>query len=239
MEITTTRLLIIILEITCIALSATLVYLFSKIYKTKRSFHLLSLPIGIFFLMSSYSFLLVHHLDLSFAVINPLSSSLMWLRTITQTIGFSLIAASYIFAAKNQNTSKQSYATILAASAALMLTAFSTLYFLNPTGLSSIYTYIQFFAWANIALLSYIIIVLDIKLLRKQSRTSALAISMLAFFCLWLSQFVFLIFSLAQGGAFALVGSQVARIASFVIFILIYYSASKEAALHTYQKKQS
>jgi hypothetical protein len=238
-EITTTRILIIILEIVCIALATTLVYLFSKIYKTKRSFFLLSLPIGVFFLMSSYLFLLAHHLDLSFRVIDPLSSSIMWLRAVTQTIGFSLIAVSYIFASRNQNTSKQSYLVILAGSCSLMFSALGVLYFLNPSGLSLIYSYTQLFSLVNIALLSYIIIFLDKKLLNAKTRSSGLFFSMLAFVCLWLGQIVFLVFALANGGVVALVGSQIARIVGFAIFIIIYYSASKEASHNCDQKKQS
>jgi len=152
----------------------------------------------------------------------------MWIRGVTQTIGFSLIALSYIFASRYQNTTKQSYLAILAGSAAMILLVIGVLYTINPTG--SIYSNLQLFAWANIAMLSFICIFLAKKQLTAKTRSSALAISMLAFVCLWLGQLIFLIFALANGGVFALVGSQLTRAAGLVILITIYYSAIKEPA---------
>jgi len=163
----------------------------------------------------------------------------MWMRAIAQTIGFALIALSYLFAGRYQNVTKQGFLVILAGSTALMLSALSLLYFTNPAGLPSIYLNIQLFTWANIALLSFIIFFLARKLLMTKTRNTALVASTLAFVCLWLGQIIFTVYTSAAGGIVPLVGSQVARIVSFAIFILIYYLASKEASLGHAKKKQS
>jgi len=232
--------LIIILEFSCVALALTLFYLFFKIYKTKGSIFLLGLPIGFFFLMSSYFFLSAHLVDSVFQSVNTLSSSIMWLRVITQTIGFVLIASSYVFASRYQHTTKQNYLVILSGSTALMLIAFGILFVSNPSGISSIYSYINLFVIVNLALLSYIIIFLTRKLMLANRKGSALISGVVAFASLWIGQFSFLVWALANGGSVALVGSQVARVVSFAIFIRIYYVSSKESSTDAVeQAKQS
>jgi hypothetical protein len=229
-----------ILEFSAAALALTLVYLFSKTYKTKRSLFLLGLPLGFFFLASSYLFLGAHLIDLTFQNVNSISSSLMWVRVVTQTIGFVLIASSYLFAGRYQHTTKQSYLVILSGSAALILIAFGLLFVINPSGLASVYSDNQLFAIANLALLSYIILFLFRKLQLTNRGASALVSGPMAFTFLWLGQFSFLVWVLADGGDIALIGSQVARVISFVIFLRIYYTASKEQSTNALsQKKQS
>ena len=230
----------IILEFSAAALALTLVYLFSKMYKTKHSLFLLGLPLGFFFLASSYLFLGAHLIDLTFQNVSNLSSSIMWLRVVTQTIGYVLIASSYLFAGRYQHTTKQSYMVILSGSTALILIAFGLLSIINPSGLESVYSDNKLFTVANLALLSYIILFLIRKLQLTNRGVSALISGPIAFTFLWIGQFSFLVWALANGGDIALIGSQVARVVSFVIFLRIYYAASKEQSTNAlYQKKQS
>ena len=182
-----------ILEFSAVALALTLVYLFSKIYKTKHSLFLLGLPLGFFFLASSYFFLGIHLIDLTFQNVNNLSSSLMWLRVVTQTIGFALIASSYLFVGKYQNTTKQSYLVILSSSTALILIIFGFLFVINPSGIASVYSDNDLFTVVNLALLSYIILFLIRKLQLTNRGVSALISGPAAFTFLWIGQFSFLV----------------------------------------------
>ena len=239
MELQPLQVLILALEFSSVALAVALVFLFSKIYKTKRSIFLLGLPLGFFLLMSSSFFLSAHLVDLIFRSVDAFSSSLMWLRVITQTIGFALIVSSYVFAGRYQNKVKQSYLVILAGSTVLMLAAFGLLFAINPTGLSSVYSTNKILAAINLALLSYIIIFL-IRKVSLKNRVSDSISGLVAFFSLWIGQFSFLVWGLANGGDAALVGSQIARLVGFAIFLRIYYLASKESSINAIeQTKQS
>jgi hypothetical protein len=232
------RALLLILEFSCIALAFTLVYLFTKIYNTKRSILLLGLPLGFFFLLCSYLFLGAHLVTLTFQPVDSFSSSLMWLRVITQTTGLVLITSSYMFASRYQNTGKHSLLTISLGSTALIISVFVLLFFINPSGLPLVYTDIDYFAIANLVLLTYILIFLIRKLFLEQHGVSTLIGGVVAFACLWIGQVSFLVWALANGGDIPLYGSQIARIVSFSIFLLIFYETGKEASHNAIGQKK-
>jgi hypothetical protein len=200
-------------------------------YKTKHSTFLLGLPIGFAFLLSSYVFLGLHMINLTFYSISAFSSILMWLRVITQSIGFTLIVLSYYVAGRNQGTSKSSYLIILLGTTFLILGVFGLLFLLfSPSNLLSVYTSTGLFTTFNLALLSYIILFLCRKIQLAKGRSKDLLSAPLAFVFLWVGQFSFLVWSIAISNTVILIGSQVARIVSFVLFVLIYYAASKESS---------
>ncbi len=217
----------IVLGIISIIIALPLVYLFFKVYRTQRSIFLLGLPFGFLLLSFSYLFLGIH---LAYPNIQVFSVSLMWLRVITQTSGFGLIAFSYFFSNKTQKSTKYSLLTISLALIAAISLLFGSLVIINPPGLSSIYSFNQIFTFVNLGLLSYIILFLirKLELSSGNGNISGLISAPLAFAALWLGQFSFLIWDI-DGSEAALFGSQIARIASLVMFIRIYYLASKEA----------
>ncbi len=163
----------------------------------------------------------------------------MWFRVVTQTIGFVLIAFSYLFAGSYQNTTKRSYLIILSGTVALIFGAFVILILANPSGLESVYSNNEIFATINLVLLSYIILFLVRKLQLIKLKVTDLIIAPVAFLALWLGQFSFLVFSFAGGGNIALVGSQIARVVGLALFIQICYQASKETSDAPEQTKQS
>jgi hypothetical protein len=230
----------IVLEFTCVALALTLVYFSIKVCNTKRSIYLLGLPLGFFFLMVSYIFLELHLIDLSTSsmrAITSLSSSLMWLRVVTQTIGIGLIAFIYLFASRYQHITKLNYLRILAGSTILILCAFGALYFFSPQNIASVYDDTGPFAVLNLVLLSFITCLLIRKVQLAPRKHSGLLRAPVAFFCLWMGQLFFLIFGYASGGVVALIASQIARVVSLAIFIEIYYVANKEVS--AYDGKQT
>jgi hypothetical protein len=232
--------LMIVLEFTCIALALALVYLSLKVCNTKRSIYLLGLPFGFFFLMISYTFLSLHLVNLTTSTlqsVTPLSSSLMWLRVVTQTIGIGLIAFLYLFASRYQHITKINYLRILAGSTILILVAFGALYFFNPLNITSIYHDTGLFSLLNLILLSFITCLLVRKVQFTPQKHSGLLGAPVAFFCLWLGQLFFLIFGYAGGGVVALIASQIARVVSLALFIGIYYVANKEVS--TYAGEQT
>jgi len=164
----------------------------------------------------------------------------MWFRVVTQTIGFILIAFSYLSAGTYQNTPKRSYLIILSGTTTLIFGAFMILFLTNPSGLESIYSRNEIFATINLGLLSYILLFLARKLQLIKLKVSDLIIAPIAFLALWLGQFSFLVFAFAEGGNIALVGSQIARVVGLALFIQIYYQASKEISNNApEQTKQS
>jgi hypothetical protein len=228
------------LESVSIGLSFALVCLFFKVYNTRRSIFLLGMPFGFFFLLLSSFFLDVHLIDLTLQTVSPFSSSVMWFRVVTQTLGFVLIAFSYFSAGKYQNTTKHSYLIILSGTAGLIFGAFMILLLVNPLGLESVYSNNEIFAAINLVLLSYILLFLVRKLQLIKLKVTDLIIAPVAFFALWLGQFSFLVFALAGGGNVALVGSQIARVLGFALFIQKCYQASKETSNNApEQTKQS
>jgi hypothetical protein len=232
------RAIMLVLEFTCIALALTLVCLFFKVCNTKRSIFLLGLPFGFFFLMLSYIFLGMHLIDITFqGGISALSSSIMWLRVVTQTIGIVLITSSYLFVSRYQHISKSSYLITLVGSTALAFVAFAALYFFQPYGLYAVYADSRIFSLLNIILLSFIICLLARRLQSKSKAGSGLISAPVAFIFLWLGQIFFLIYAYANGGNIALIVSQITRLISLVLFIRIYYIASKEVS--TYAGEQT
>jgi len=199
-------------------------------YKTKCSTFLLGMPLGFIFLLVSYLFLGLHMIDTTFYNTITLSNTLMWVRVVAQTIGFSLIATSYFVAGRYQGTSKRSYSIILLGTTSLILGVFGLLFILfSPLDLASVYSSIRVFTIVNLAVLSYIILFLCRKIGLANDRPKNLLSAPLAFFCLWIGQFSFLVWSMSNNNTYILMASQVARIAGFVLLIQIYYQARKEA----------
>jgi hypothetical protein len=213
----------VIIGVVYIVLALALVYLFFKIYRLQRSIFLLGLPIGFLFLAMSYIFLFIHF---AYPRVEVLSSSLMWLRVVTQTWGFTLIASSYFLSGRAQKTTKFSFLTISAWSLVSVICIFGLLLVTNPIGLSSVYSANELFTVANLALLTYIIFFLIRRLELTDGNISGLISAPVAFAFLWLGQFSFLIWNF-DGGIAALVGSQIAPVIGLVLFIRIYYLASK------------
>jgi hypothetical protein len=214
-------------EFLSVGLALILVYLFFGVCKTQHKMHLLGMPFGFFFLLISSFFLGIHIIYTTFYPVTPLSSSLMWIRVITQTIGFSLIALSYITAGRYQNTTKNSYMIILAGTTALILGAFMLLFVFSPFDLELVYSYNNFFAITNLALLSYVIFFLLRKLQLTKTGYRGLINAPLAFVFLWIGQFSFLAWTLIGGGTFAQLGSQIARVVGLLLFVQIYYAVSR------------
>lgn len=201
-------------------------------YKQRRMTFLLGIPFGFLFLLISHFFLGIHMINLTFYDISAFSSTIMWVRVVTQTIGFSLITLSYIIAAWHQGTSKRSYLIILISTILLVLGVFEfLLLFANPLDLAAIYGSNRIFAIVNLVLLSMITVFLFRKIKFKNGKTPILLSAPLGFFCFWLGQFLFLVYSLVIHDSAVLIGSQIVRIVGFALFVQIYYSARKEALL--------
>jgi hypothetical protein len=232
------RTLMITLEFLSVGLALFLVYLFFKVYHSQRSIYLLGMPFGFFFLLISSLFLGIHIIYTTFQPVTAFSSSLMWIRVVTQPLGFSLIALSYITAGKYQNTNRNSYMIILAGTTASILSAFGILSLLSPVDLELVYSYNNFFAIISITLLSYIIIFLLRKIQLAKTGYRALINAPLAFIFLWIGQFSFLAWSLIEGGTVAQVGSQIARVVGLALFVQIFYAISKESKTNVCEEKE-
>jgi hypothetical protein len=209
-----------------IALALILVILFFKVYKTQRSIFLLGLPFGFLFLSLSYLFLGAH---LVLPYEQTLSGSLMWLRVITQTGGFLLIALSYYLSnrSQNQKKSRYSFATISLFLVISVTILFCLLVIINPSGLTSVYILNDYFTVANLCLLGYIIIFLTLKFMHS-NRARTLVSAPIAFTLLWIGQLMFLVWDVGSS-EIPLLSSQIVRIAALAIFIEIYYLAIREA----------
>ncbi|HSV50451.1 MAG TPA: hypothetical protein VLH35_09040 [Candidatus Acidoferrales bacterium] len=216
----------IILGAVSIALALGLVYLFFKVYRTQRGIYLLGLPFGFLFLSLSYLFLGIH---LASPYEQTLSGSLMWLRVITQTGGFLLIALSYLLSNRNQpqKTTQYSFTTLSLMLVVSVICLFCLIAALNPPGLSIIYSINEIFTIVNLGFLSCVIVYLFRK--RQHSNGAAGLLSApLGFTVLWLGQLAFLIWDVGHN-EIPLLGSQIARIIGLAIFIGIYYQAIKGA----------
>ncbi len=212
-----------------VVLAIILFYLFFRVYKTQRSLYLLAIPTGFLFLAISYFFLFLH---LMYPYVLTLSTSLMWVRVVTQTWGLTLIAFSYFLSKKRQKTTKITKHTILDISGwsiAAVVCTFGLLMILNPTGSPAVYSANIIFTAANLFLLSYIIFFLSRNLELTSGSAAGLVSAPLAFGLLWLGQLCFLIWDIDGGGDASLLGSQVARVVSLALFIRIYYLVSKES----------
>jgi hypothetical protein len=212
------------LGITFIVLALTLAYLFFKVYSTKRSPTLLGLPFGFLFLSVSYIFLEVHHF---FPYIFGFSSSLMWLRIVTQTWGFTLIAASYYVSSRSQMGTKQKFVSISLWSLVGVVCVFGLLLIINPAGLlQTVYSINEIFSVVNLGLLVYVVAFLVRKLELSNGGVSGLISAPLAFAFLGVGEVSFLIWNI-DGSMTALVVSQIARVLGLLLFIRIYYLARK------------
>ncbi len=220
-------LLIRLLGIVSIALSSTLVYLFIKIYKSQRSVILLGLPLGFLFLAISYVLLGIHLMLSNNSIITAISSSLMWLRVVTATLGFALIAISYFLSGKSTGgIAKHNFVTISIWSIISVISILGVLLLINPSGLASIYSFNELFTIANLALLSYILFFI-VRNLEMADHASNLISAPLAFAFIWLGQFSFLMWKLDGGGYASLIGSQIAPIIGLALFIRMYYVISR------------
>ncbi|NLF89258.1 hypothetical protein GX563_10615 [Candidatus Bathyarchaeota archaeon] len=213
------------LGIISVLLVVILVYLFFRVYKTQRQIILLGLPLGFLLLAISYFFLGIH---LFYPFSGTLSYALMWLRVVTQTGGFLLIAISYLLAGRIKRETKLTIPTISLALVLSVTLAFGLLDISNNPGLSIIYQLNELFVVANLALLSYIIIFLIRNIQLSRNNSTGLISAPVAFTAFWIGQLSYLIWEFIRSDI-ALVGSQVARVSSLAIFIYIYYLASKEA----------
>lgn len=202
-------------------------------YKQKHLTFLLGIPFGFLFLSVSHFFLGIHMINLTFYDISAFSSTIMWVRVVTQTIGFSLITLSYFVASWYQGTSKRSYLVILICTILLILGVFGFLALLSkPLDLVAIYASNRIFTIVNLVLLSMVTVFLFRKIKFKNGKAQILLSAPLGFFCFWLGQFVFLVYSLVIHDTAVLIGSQIVRIVGFALFVQIYYSARKEALLN-------
>lgn len=227
------------IEFVCVGLALVLVYIFFSMYKQRRLTFLLGIPFGFLFLLISHFFLGIHMINLTFYDISAFSSTIMWVRVVTQTVGFSLIALSYFVASWYQGTSKLSYLIILVGTFLLVLSVFGVLLLLaNPLDLAAIYGSNKIFTIVNLVLLSMVTVFLFRKMKFKNGKTPILLSALLGFFCFWLGQFIFLVYSMVINDTAVLIGSQVARIVGFALFIQIYYSAQKEASLYACGKAE-
>jgi hypothetical protein len=103
--------------------------------------------------------------------------------------------------------------------------------------MSSVYADNSFFAAANLVILTYILACVARKIKLASGKTSGLLAAPVAFGLLWLGQIMFLLWDMFNGGFFCLLGTEVTRLVSLVIFVFIYYSASKEVS--TVDKQQT
>ncbi|MDD3792981.1 MAG: hypothetical protein PHY74_07605 [Candidatus Bathyarchaeota archaeon] len=203
-----------------------LVFLFFRVYRYHRSLFILCLPLGFLFLALSYMFLFAHFF---YPNVPGLSASLMWLRVVTQTLGFTLIASSYLLSGENKGGTKFSLFTLSVWSIFSVICFFGLLFVINPVGALSIYSVNGIFTVANLALLTYILYFLITKLELKQGSVYGLVSAPVAFAFLWLGQFSFLIWKF-DGGTASLFGSEITRVISLVLFIRIYYLASRRCS---------
>jgi hypothetical protein len=217
-----------------IPVAIALVCLFFLVYRYQRSVSLLGLPVGFLFLTISYTFLGVH---LVYPYSGSLSTSLMWLRVATQTWGFTLIAISYFFKNRTQMKAKYGLLSLSLLSIAIVGCIFASLLVINPVGLSSVYADNSLFAVVNLGILTFILVLLLRKIRLAPGKVSGLLVAPVAFGILWLGQLMFILWDTYNGGYVCLLGTEVTRLISLVIFIFIYYSASKEVS--TIDKQQT
>jgi hypothetical protein len=207
-----------------IILALALSYLFFKIYSLKRSAILLGLPFGFLVLAVSYIFLEVHHF---FPYVLGFSGSLMWSRVVTQTWGFTLIAASYFLSSRSQMGSKQKFLAVTLWSLIAVICVFGLLLILNPAGLQTVYTVNELFSVVNLGLLIYIVAFLVRKIELANSGISGLISAPLAFAFLGVGEALFIIWNF-DASVTALVVSQISRVIGLLLFIRIYYMTRKE-----------
>ena len=125
---------------------------------------------------------------------------------------------------------KHSFLALSLWSIVAVVCIFALLLVINPVGLSSVYADNIVFTIANLGLLTYILFCLFRKIDLTTGKVSGLVGALIAFGLLWLGQLSFLLWDLNDGGTVCLFGSEITRLVSLVLFILIYYQASKEVS---------
>jgi hypothetical protein len=217
-----------------IPVAIALVGIFFIVYRYQRSLSLLGLPAGFLFLAISYTYLGIH---LLYPYSGSLSTSLMWLRVATQTWGFTLIALSYFSKSRAQMKLKYGFLSLSLLSIAVVVCIFAALLVINPAGMASVYADNSFFAVINLIILTFILACVARKIRLASGKSSGLLAAPAAFGLLWLGQLLFLLWDMFNGGYFCLLGTEIVRLISLVIFVFIYYSASKEVS--TVDKQQT
>jgi hypothetical protein len=213
--------------IATIPVAIILVCLFFLVYRHRSSISLLGLPVGFLFLAISFTYLGLH---LVFPYSGDLSTSLMWLRVATQTWGFTLIAISYFSKNRPEMKRKYGFLSLTLLSIAVVVCLFATLFIINPAGASAVYVDNSVITVVNLVILSFILGCVVRKIKLAGGKTSGLLAAPVAFGLLWLGQLVFLLWDSFNGGYYCLLGSEVTRLFSLLIFIFIYYAASKEVS---------
>jgi len=202
------------------ALALILVYFFFRTYRLTRSIYLLGLPFGFSFLAFSYVFL---GMSLIYEKNVAISESFLWLRLITQSFGFAFVAFAYYFSSKSEKTTKYSFGLISLVSIISILLFFGALAVAPPCmELPSVNVTDEYFRVMNLFFLGYVIYYLVKHFEPSHRAISGLIWAPLAFSFLWLAQYSSLIWGI-DGSQTAFVLAHVARLASLILFIRIYY----------------
>lgn len=211
-------------EFVSIGLALVLVYFLLKICRFTRSPSLLGLPIGFSHLALSYTFLALYLLCEENAVF---SDSMLWLRLITQSFGFAFIAFSYYFSAKTDKPAR--YLLMMASVASVLsIIVFFVALLLTPSplvlplvGVAGNYSRVL-----NLAFLGYVIYHIFASLRSRARESSDLVSAPIAFSVLWLAQYSLFIWGV-DGSMTAFTLAHVARLASLILFIRVYYSSGR------------
>jgi len=211
-------------EFVSAGLALVLVYFLFKAYGFTRSTSLLGLPIGFSYLASSYVFLALYILFEENAVF---SSSLLWLRLITQSFGFAFIAFSYYFSAKTDRPVRQLLMVISAASVLSILVFFVALLVTPPfLVLPSAHVAGNYSRVLNLVFLGYVVYYLVARLRSRDRDFSDLVSAPISFSVLWLAQYSMFIWGI-DGSGTAFILAHVARLASLILFIVVYCSSGR------------
>ncbi|MCP8304863.1 MAG: hypothetical protein H3Z50_05280 [archaeon] len=205
-------------------LALILVYFFFKAYRLTRSIYLLGLPVGFTFLASSYIFLgisLMYESDVA------VSEPFLWLRLITQSLGFAFVAFTYYFSSKTERATKYFLSLVSLASAISILLFFGASFVAPPfLELPSVNVVDEFFRIGNLVFLGYVIYHLVKYLEMSHEAISGLIWAPSAFSLLWLAQYSLFIWGI-DGSQIAFVFAHVARLASLILLIRIYYMSGR------------
>ena len=211
-------------EFVSAGLALALVYFLFRAYGFTRSTSLLGLPIGFSYLASSYVFLALYLLFEEDAVF---SSSFLWLRLITQSFGCAFIAFSYYFTAKTDKPVRRLLMVISVASVLSILTFFVALLVTPPfLVLPSVQVAGNYSRVLNLVFLGYVVYYLVARLRSRDREFSDLVSAPIAFSVLWLAQYSLFIWGV-DGSMTAFTLAHVARLASLILFIRVYYSSGR------------
>jgi len=211
-------------EFVSIGLALVLVYFLLKICRFTRSISLLGLPIGFSHLALSYTFLALYLLYEENAIF---SDSMLWLRLITQSFGCAFIAFSYYFTAKTDKPVRRLLMVISVASVLSILTFFVALLVTPPfLVLPSVQVAGNYSRVLNLVFLGYVVYYLVARLRSRDREFSDLVSAPIAFSVLWLAQYSLFIWGV-DGSETAFTLAHVARLASLILFIGVYYSSGR------------